>query len=324
MHILHRQALSPPEPASGVVSCVALSPDATRLAYAVLGGDAPGVYLAERGAPEGRRLSAAAGWTPIDIGWSPSGAHLAYQTARTQSRAPEVAWVAAQGEGELGRIEAMAFCWLPSGKGLVISDAEESQLQRIDVATGAVRPLTNLFFDATPAHWPRVAASPDGRHVAFTGRSEEEDTSRVWFLTRAGDALQAEQLTWLYGCRAQVMPFWSPKGKTMGLHVVHEAQRRTATVLVKHLEGDGEVVYLHDDVDPAITPAWAPDGRRLALYKRGREGRVALALLDLEGEGERTLLDDAPLGKLRFADERTLVVDGGPRATLMTLSGGDA
>jgi hypothetical protein len=121
-----------------------------------------------------------------------------------------------------------------------------------------------------------------------------------------------------------ILPFWSPKGATLGLFCVHEEQEKTALIVVPRLEGEGVVLYESSLLDPPETPAFAPSGRHIAFFRAEKppsedaQGSSRLVLLDVRRETFRALSEDDELaGTPHFLDERTLAVDGGSAAHML-------
>ncbi len=175
-----------------------------------------------------------------------------------------------------------------------------------------LRDFARRHDDGDPQFEPHVAPSPEGSRWAFTTRSVEKGVTSVW--------VDGDLLTEIPGTAVHPCPFWSPHGRTLGLHVVHLEQGRSAVVLLPDLKGEGEILYQNELLEAAEAGAWSPSGRSIAIM-RAREPRHEFTRA---GEPEVAILDAAsgeffPLcepgearGRPHWVDQRTLEVGGGP------------
>ncbi len=291
---------------------VRVAPDGERVAFT----RASGLYLQDR------RIISALDWQPEQLAFSPDGTLLAYRVmSRTAPDKQLIGW--ADEKGEIGRCEGHAFAWDPASQSLVFLNTGRLLVGRVTVK-GASERLTKLMDDGDMQYPPRVAVSPSGRRIAFTCRRLNEGASEVWLHETGG----AKKLRSIPGAEAHLIPFWSPQSDTVGLHVVHVAQSKTVTVL---LSGDqANVLAQSKFLDALVAPAWSPSGRSIALFRTtsashafSKTGTQQLVLADVASEqlvpvgspGEFT-------GDLRFLDDRRLVIDGGPRAWVLTFATG--
>ena len=172
--------------------------------------------------------------------------------------------------------------------------------------------------DHDPHFPPHIAHGPRN---AFTCRSVARNVTEVW----VDDAM----LTEIPGSAVHPAPFWSPDGKTLGLHVVHLEQGKSAILVVQDLEGGGEILYQSDLVDLPGPAAWSPSGRSIAFFRTKtpkheftKSGEPQLVMLDVK-TGELWPLSQPGeiTGRPRFVDGRRLAVDGGPAAHLFEFGG---
>jgi Tol biopolymer transport system component len=145
------------------------------------------------------------------------------------------------------------------------------------------------FFLSTPDGWTlplqtqgnaaagALAASPDGRRIAFVARNAAGSTM-IW--TRALDTLVAQSLA---GTEGGVSPFWSPDSRALGFF----AQGKLKKVDV----AGGPPVTLCDAA-PGVSAAWSPEGVIVfsaaggtALQQVSAAGGIPSAATTL-GEGE--------------------------------------
>jgi hypothetical protein len=335
IRVRERRVIAPGAPEGAFVVATALAPDGERVAYAVAGTAEAGLYVASTNAPQGGLLLVATGdlWA-TELAFSPDGDLVGYVLIdpNVEPSAPVgVAWAASGASGERGRTPGMSYAWTPKGKALLVADPAAREVARVDVTTGKRTTLSALLDDGDPQFAPKLAVSPDGTRFVVTCRRVEEDLGEVWLVSRKEKGgVDASLFTEVPSASAVTSPFWSPRGVTLGLFITHGAQEKTALIVVPRLEGEGEIVYEAERLDPVVAPAWAPSGDAIAILRaepgaRPREsGPARLVVLRLE-RGEVKAIE--PLsqpgeldGRLRFLDDRTIAVDGAATAFLLTLS----
>jgi hypothetical protein len=186
---------------------VSLSPDGSRVAFDSDRGGVRGVYVADRDGTGVRRVSGpgfAAG-----PAWTPDGRRLAI--LRGEERLPQVLnlWVLDLEAGEERRLteyrygEMSPAAWFPDGRRL--GYARDDAVYVMDTESGASRSYESPIPGRTI---PAVAASPDGRHIAF-----QVSNDGVWLLDlrdgsvrRVLDDPTVERLA------------WSPTGRSVAYH----------------------------------------------------------------------------------------------------------
>ena len=154
-------------------------------------------------------------------------------------------------------------------------------------------------------------------HIAYTAGRDGEEISEVWLVRRDKGAVVTSIFTEIPGANVHILPFWSPKGATLGLFCVHEDQEKTALIVVPRLEGEGHVLYESSYLDPPRTPAFTLSARSIAFFrteKPGDEehaGTSRLVLLDVKRETFAALTEpDEVFGTPRLFEDRTIAVDG--------------
>lgn len=263
-----------------------------------------------------------------ELGWSPTGDRLAYVVGSSLPTGVErsVGWADLR-EGELGRVDGAAFGWSSTGRALLVADLRRQSLVNVEIATKKELILCSLADDGDLDFPPVVTVSPNGDRAAFTARRQAHDIGELWVLGRKSEerGLAANLLTQIPGARARVFPFWSPKGRTLGMHVVHFELGRSAVILMRHLQGEGEIFHHHELCNAPVAPAWSPSGRHLAVWlatgmgRFGALGPQTLTLIDTR-TGATHALDSLPYGTPRFLDDRCLALDGGPHVEVITLA----
>jgi Tol biopolymer transport system component len=199
-------------------------------------------------------------------------------------------------------------------------------------------PPPQIAFDAGLAD--AVVVSPDGRHVVFTGRSQ--DGKRQLFV-QALDSADAKPLP---GTEDPVTPFWSSDGRSIGFGSKGKLRRvevaggwpqvlaNAPRLVGGSWNGDGTILFVPDfnsgvmqtsstGADPKFitsikpgeaghrSPAFLPGGRRFS-YIGGPTGERAVWLASLDNETPRRLTAGtearyAPPGWLLLVQEGTLV-----------------
>jgi hypothetical protein len=338
--IVRHQVLRPPDPRAGLVR---LSDDRERLAWAVqpedhaFSGDEGTDVADDDGAPidvGGLRVGTVGGagtehwldlehpWRVADLGFAPRARELACVLRHEDLEQPRrsVVWFSAAGN-ELGRVGGDAFAWTPGGRALLVGDVAGGVLLRVTVDGGAVETLCELCDDGHPEFAPSVAMAPSGERVAFTCRRFDEGLSELWVLSREHGP---ELLTQIPGATMHLRPFWSPRGGSLGLLIVHPQQHRSAIVLVPHLRGEGDLVHESVALDLPTAPAWAPSARALVFLRAEPAGQGhRLVSLGCRDRHVVALADATALGagpsRIWFVDEHHLAVDGGDAAHLLQL-----
>ena len=324
--ITSRRELRPRAPEGAVVKHVRASRDLRRLAFARADGDAPGIYLEElaSGAPPALVCGED---VPIEgAGFSADGAYVAYVVGSEQpyGRERTVGWANDAAEGELGRVGGAAFAWTPKGS-LIVADLEQEALIQYDPLTAVSRVIMPLCDAGDTALPPRIAVSPKGKRIAVVCRRSEDAVTEVWIAERDGGAIKSSILTQVPGLDPHVCPFWSPKGLTLGLLIVHPTHAQSAVIAVRRLRGDGEILHERELLDAPEPPAWAPSSDAIALFtadgvaEGGEIGPQRLALIHCRTRELRPLAGPRiPVGSPAFLDGATLLVDGGIAATVLT------
>ena len=167
--------------------------------------------------------------------------------------------------------------WSPDGRWLAFlsdRDGKPGQLYLLPVGGGEPHRLTSLAGGAGPAAW-----SPDGSRMAFCARVSKD--------TPPDDPAARERWT----KRPRVVTRGPYKADGSGYTFDAVSQVCVATL------GSGAVTQLTAGEADHATPAWSPDGRRIA-YVRGRTGPMDFRLFDVwvsdaDGRHARRLSDSA-------------------------------
>jgi hypothetical protein len=312
--------LRPPARTGTTVSRVRLAPDASGLAYVRDDGVEAAIEL-EAPDRQAHRLVALGDVTVSELVWSPDGQQLAYVVAGAvpSGLASSVGWADAVAGGERGRIEGATCAWTAKGKSLVVVDVQRQAVLQVDPIRAVAKMLGEVRDDGHPLHRARIAAAPSGVHVAVTTRRAAEQRCEVWLFSRTRTAVEQRLITQIPGADVHVVPFWSPRGRTLGLVVVHLPLRKSAIIAIAQLKGDGVILHDHAALDAAEPAAWSPSTQQLACWiAEGPQQR--LTLVDTKTHTARPLGEATDVtGALRFLDETTLAVEAGDHVAIHDL-----
>jgi Tol biopolymer transport system component len=192
-----------------------------------------------------------------DVVWSPTGKHLVYVTEpSTDAYQAEEVWVA-DCDGQNARKLATGGYprWSADGKRVFLHDRQKQRIVSVTVDGGEVE----VFFEPTAAFYPAI--SPDETRIAMG------EGGVLQIVERATGKVVRELKT--PGDRG-LLPSWSPDGRwvtfggfddsTEGLRVL-DVETGKLAVLIK---------------GPVTLPLWSPDGTRMTVDYRGRDGRILM------------------------------------------------
>ncbi len=181
-------------------------------------------------------------------------------------------------------------------------------IESVDTATGAVTQIAsvdNISID-------RAVYSPDGRRIAFVGRTDDPETHFNIYVMNT-DGSQMRRLTDLdWGLSPFEPPRWSPDGRKIlysfetlfvdgithydDIFVVDVASGRTANLTNSPEEDDGHY-------------SWSPDGRRIAFDSTTAPDMWRIYVMDADGGNPREVAAHAG-GASWLPDSRHLLASG--------------
>jgi Tol biopolymer transport system component len=165
----------------------------------------------------------------------------------------------------------------PAGTLLFQSDRDgRDKLYTLDVASGAVRPLTH-----GPDHRDEEPAwSPDGQRIAFHTNRFDSGTFDIAVMHADGSGV----VRVTSGRAWDQDPAWMPDGQSL----VFTSEREGTGAIYRVYLADGRVERLSQTRDRAIMPAVSPDGRRVAYAVATARG-FQIFVLDLASGEERQM-----------------------------------
>lgn len=220
-----------------------------------------------------------------DVQMAPDGRRIAYQLTELDAEADEVRasiWLVAADGGEPVRLTRgpkrdTAPRWSPDGSTLAFlsdRDGGKPQLYLLPLAAGEPRKLTALDGGAGAAVW-----SPDGRTILFAARVSKDEPPKDTEARKRWEQRPREVTRAHYKDDGQGYTF---DAVTQLFTVSADGSAAPAPIT----QGDGE----------SRTPAWSPDGRRIAFI-RTRTGADDynigdVWLCDADGGNARPLTQD--------------------------------
>lgn len=298
-----------------------LSPDLARLAFWIPTGPGRGLYVgdvewADEIGPASDRI-----WQPpadtdlSDLAWSGDGTHFALGLSGEPARVG----VLQLATREFSELPGVSFAWAGRGITLLVADPASARLYLKDLDLGVEHRICEMVDDAQPASRPVIALSPDHRRFALVTRRANENATHVDLAHHDGGAWQSTPVTQVPGVALRILPFWTADSAACGLFVIDPEQHHTAMIAVPDAEGAGDVLYTSDTVDALVTPAVHPDGRLIAFVRAHPQvdnpalSENRLVLLDPVEHAVAPLTAEAGItGRLRWLDDQTLLVEGGP------------
>jgi TolB protein len=296
-----------PEAGARWVAHAAWSPDGRQLAYV----QDWAIHVRPVSGGAARRLAVTAPVPlaePHALAWSPDGRWIAFvdnnaeftfglrpwgSTINLGNSAPSAIWrVPAQG-GEVvrltdGRTLNTSPVWLPDGRGLVFVSNRDGSRDVYQLA------LDESGHPAAPA--VRVTAGLDVHSASLArdgrrlGYSVFRSAANVWSLPvpRAGVLTDASAEPVTSGSQTVEGLSVSADGQWLAFDTDRNGNQ---DVYVVRTRGGGEPRALSTDPSDEFMPHWSPDGRELAYYRFGSDGRRRMLTVPAAGGASRPVVD---------------------------------
>ena len=299
-----------------------VSPDLAKVAFWVEQGDARGLYVgdAEWGEQIGdaseRVWPGVAGADVVELAWSGDGAWLAM---RLTGEAVRIGVLRLAGRA-FSELPGASFAWAGGGATLLVADSAGARLYMKDLELGVELRICEIADDGDLQYPPVISVSPDQRRFALVTRRSADDATHVHLAHHDGRQWRATPITQVPGVRLRILPFWTADSAACGLYVIDLEQHHTAMIAIPAVdEAAGDILYTSDSVDAVVTPAVHPDGRLIAFVRAHARPDAPslvenrLVLLDPVEHAVAPITADGEIaGRLRWLDDQTLLVEGGP------------
>ena len=239
-----------------------LSPDGTEVAFAWDQSGTHEIYAAPIADERIIQLTEA-GTRSVSPRWSPDGSSIAFLRDDLGTEQFAVWIVDRDGAHERKLIsdDSVTFRdieWSPDGRSIVCVaniGGTRFSIQRIDVATGARRALTDGTYEAA-----RPRQSPDGAWVLFESRraGARVDSDLFMMAAAGGEAIRLDTRDGKSG--ESTFARWSPDGRTIAFTSNARGRREVALVGWDGTSAAG-LRYITETPFDHLNPLWRPDGR---------------------------------------------------------------
>jgi TolB protein len=222
--------------------------------------------------------------------WSPDGSKIAFVRYAGGAAANFHIFVMnADGSGETQVTQTgspnFAPTWSPDGSRIAFVTTRHApgnpEIYSINVDGSGETRLTNH-----PARDDSPDWSPDGSQIVFESNRSPSGALRLYAMRHDGTDVRAftnHPVEW----HNEMQPKWSPDGRTVAFVTERHPPVNNAEIYLVDANGENSRRVTRNDVRDA-TPAWSPDGSRIALA-RGAALRPEVYVISARGGSARKL-----------------------------------
>jgi Tol biopolymer transport system component len=165
-------------------------------------------------------------------------------------------------------LRSAPFSWMPDGRYLVTAlrmlQSSSSHLWLVDTRLGSSTPLT-----ASSSNETEPAVTPDGTRIAMTVREADYDIFEI-------GSDRPSLVPIIATSRNELDPAWSAAGSQMAFMTERAGEQE---IWLRSARGEWERPLVRADTFTSPTyllgsPAFSPDGQRLAFFRRGEANRI--------------------------------------------------
>lgn len=305
--------------------CCRLAPDGQSLAFAVREGKISRVVVERLSGEQSQLAIVEEGLAVEDLRWAADGRRFAVMLGEDDSaHCKRICMVCAIEQESMRwepQVAATSCAWHSDGQRLAVYEAH-SQTAVLYGKDRSVERLGGGRDAGEPRFAPQMVFAPGGQKMALSLRSAFDDRVSISVCSWADGGYEQSLLTEIPGHEIHVRPFWSHRGRSLGLLVADEAHEQSGILLFRGAQGEGQVAYHGDVVDVPSQPVWTRDARHVLWFRSepSEACRAVLSSLEIEtGKVQALLEPDALSGDLWFDNGGELIADGDEAVYILRL-----
>ena len=232
----------------------------------------------------------------VQASWSPDGKTIAYWAI--DEAAQRDVWTVAATGGQPVQITAdpsidLNPVWSPDGEHLYFISNRKGvmSLWRVAIDKASGKATSEPESVPTPAsETQHITFSSDGKSLAYVGINRAQNIKKLSFDSAKEKVTNATPEV-IVSSGEVGLPSISPDGQVLACQSIGASRDLFALKL------DGSVLnQLTDDDSNELSPAWSPDGRRIAYYSN-KSGAYQIWMINPDGSGAQQVTDtDSPGG----------------------------